>query len=1090
MPQFYRISETVNPMSLIVRILGIAFFLFLSFTAPAYAGYYDYGDTILVVNDASATSTTIANYFITARSFPPANVMHINTPEIETISTTTFTTDIRTPVENFLTNNHIASSTNYIILTKGVPLNVNNLASVDQALSIALGRYSGSIIGGTIGNPYNPQFSFSAPLCPNFSFSSAVCGYYAVTRLDGYTILGIESMIDRSANATTTNVGTFVLDTNSSFGYSPPDPRGGYNFVNGEMVTASNLLTAKGYATTLDLTTTYVTYQNNILGYYSWGSNDGNATTTNSIPHNTYVNGSIGDTAVSSSGRTFNLPATYGQSLMADWLAEGISGVIAYTSEPYTNGISEPNLLFDYYTNGFNFGDSAFHALPEINWKEVVVGDPKMIIVRHQPFDITAPLHNAITSSVTPTFSWRDMVDYYGISKYQLYVDGVLNTDNITGTSTAAAVSLSAGTHTWYIKAIDNNGATATSTSTFTLNVVPGYTSNYTFYVDNVLGSDNNPGSQAAPWATFAKVDSTVQPGNTVVIIKNAGIPYRETLLPVNSGTATGTITFRGVDINNKPEIWGSTDVSGGWSVYSGGNVNTYQKLVAATSTVLSAGPSLSNLTLRTNGTSTTLSAGAWYEASNILYYRLASGEDITTLHIEAGARDYGIKATQYNILNNIIVRYANVYGLYPNGVGMVASGIEAYNNHIGIVVSNTSTLQNSIAANNVASGINSSWMSYAKLYNNLSYGNGLDGINVSLGIPNSEIKNNIVAANSLYPFQLQYFFSPSTGFTTTNNLWDIAGDTLWESTYKGTANQELVDPLLTSTSTSDFTLTQFSPAIDNGTPVSTRTTDILGNPIYGTPDIGPYEYQPPYIMGTDALPQTGALRIYGNGKYRYTTATSSAATTTLTVTPVGGFGTGNYAQWMDIGVTTWHTSGDFAKTWTESSPIATSTVHTVGNLNPTDLYNVAIDGATPYTQVRADNTGTITFTYTGGYSTHTFSITKYDAGGVSYTYGCTNSSAQNFNASATSDDGTCTYAAGGGSVVLASTSTPLVASTTATNIAQPSSSSTPAGVATTTLLATASTHASSPSDAIQQQIILLQERIIVLLKQLILLLV
>lgn len=84
------------------------------------------------------------------------------------------------------------------------------------------------------------------------------------------------------------------------------------------------------------------------------------------------------------------------------------------------------------------------------------------------------------------------------------------------------------------------------------------------------------------------------------------------------------------------------------------------------------------------------------------------------------------------------------------------------------------------------------------------------------------------------------------------------------------------IDPLFADLNTYNFHLQSTSSAIDSGTDVS-LTSDYAGNPIYGTPDIGGYEYQPPYIMGTDLIDTTSSIRIYADGKYRYTTATSSA---------------------------------------------------------------------------------------------------------------------------------------------------------------------------------------------------------------------
>ncbi|HQU07636.1 MAG TPA: TIGR03790 family protein, partial [Candidatus Paceibacterota bacterium] len=322
------VTRTITPY-----FMGLCFFTaaatFAFSATPAHAAptsYYSYNDTILVVNDASATSTTIANYFMQARglastTWATTHVVHVTASTAQNTSITEFTNDIRIPVQNFLISHGLASTTNYIITTKGVPLTFNMTVcggptmSLDQGLALILGKYSNDI--GTAGvisnnycNPtlYNPYFYNS--YANQGPFSSTKYGFYLVTRLTGYTIPDVEHMIDHSGNATTTTQGTFVLDSN-------PTKTGAYAYINNSIINAAAPLQAAGFNVNLDQTTTYLTYQKNVLGYYSWGSNDDYATTTNSIPHNTYVNGAIGDTAVSSSGRTFTWPPIYGQSLIA-----------------------------------------------------------------------------------------------------------------------------------------------------------------------------------------------------------------------------------------------------------------------------------------------------------------------------------------------------------------------------------------------------------------------------------------------------------------------------------------------------------------------------------------------------------------------------------------------------------------------------------------------------------------------------------------------------------------------------------------------------------------------------------------------------
>jgi hypothetical protein len=650
------------------------------------------------------------------------------------------------------------------------------------------------------------------------------------------------------------------------------------------------------------------------------------------------------------------------------------SGTLATTTAPIFTSFS--NTYFVWFTAD-NANDTASTThFSRIDTYNVLGPLSQNEIPFSSTFDVVSPANNAISTTSSPTFSWNAASSYLGISKYQLFIDGVLDKDNITGTSTTPTASLSDGAHTWYVKAFNGGGTATSSVSTPTININSNYAPGYTFYVDNVLGNDNNPGTQSLPWATLAKAGSTAQAGDTVIIIKNAGNPYRARLTPSNAGSSGSPITFRGVGPGSKPEIWGSDDVSGGWSIYNGGNPNTYQKAVTISPNIVYAGPSASNLSSRVWGSSlASLNPGEWTFTSGVLYYRLASGEDISTLHIEAGARGTPISSSKnYIMFKNLVVRYGNTYGMSISGTGSIAEGIEAYDSSdTGIQIGSNATVRYSVAARNGSYGIWGQYGTNLAIYNNLMYGNGSSGLNFdAIGPSNTAtVKNNISAGNTRYSFSSNYYFGAPI-ITAGYNAWDIAGDSHWD-TYKGTNNQELVNSLLVDPVANNFALQQFSPDIDSGTNVG-LTTDILGNPIYGTPDIGPYEYQPPYSITGGGVPIGGSFRVYKDGHYRMTTATSSAATANMSIAPVGGFPSGDYSEWLNVTVNTWNTTGDYTKSWTESSSAATSTVHTIGDLAANGFYKVTVDGA-DYAKFRADSGGQGTFTYSGGYSTHTFSI-------------------------------------------------------------------------------------------------------------------
>ena len=146
---------------------------------------------------------------------------------------------------------------------------------------------------------------------------------------------------------------------------------------------------------------------------------------------------------------------------------------------------------------------------------------------------------------------------------------------------------------------------------------------------------------------------------------------------------------------------------------------------------------------------------------------------------------------------------------------------------------------------------------------------------------------------------QTNTVYYKATGKTT------IAG---FQSACSGdTCTSNLTSNPLTISST-DMNLQPLSPAIDAGTSAAT-STDYAGNPIYGTPDIGAYEYQPPYTFASNNIPTTGSTRLYSDGKYRMVTATSSASTGVFSVKPSSGSYLATTTQYMDITINSWLTT-------------------------------------------------------------------------------------------------------------------------------------------------------------------------------------
>jgi len=340
------------------------------FDVEAFDSYYSYDDVLLIVNDQSQASQLIGDYFSINRGISSNRIVTISTPENETITRQIFEQDIRLPIEAYIKNNQLDSVINYIVTTKGVPLRISSdkvaadHASVDSELSMIAGPFADKI--GAENSILNPYFDFDYP------FSREMFGIFLVTRLTGYNVNDVFTLIDRSAQPE--QYGTYILDVDPT-----KDADVGFIVANTWLRSAADILKKAGQFVLLDETTTFLTQQTHVLGYASWGSNDSNDT-DNAKPKFNWLPGSIAETFVSTSARTFTSPAVYGQSLVADLIAEGVTGAKGYVYEPFLSAMARPYILFDRHAKGYALADTYFSASRRLGWQGVVIGDPKMAI--------------------------------------------------------------------------------------------------------------------------------------------------------------------------------------------------------------------------------------------------------------------------------------------------------------------------------------------------------------------------------------------------------------------------------------------------------------------------------------------------------------------------------------------------------------------------------------------------------------------------------------------------------------------------------------------------------------------------------------
>jgi uncharacterized protein (TIGR03790 family) len=361
-------------MRLLRACLILVVFTRLSAQTPA--------QVLVVINRQSPASREIGEYYSGKRGIPVANRCTLDVAPSELITRHDYETRVEAPIAAFLKSRGLAESILYIVLTSGVPLRIDvtvndnspdsDASSVDSELTLLYRRMHGEKIpfAGPVANPFFRQRDapFRHPLFP----------MYLVTRLDGYSMADMKSVVDKSLIAR--NTGKFVIDLRDK------DDTPGNQWLRN----AATLLPKDRVV--LDTTPTVLAGIKNVIGYASWGSNDRDH--HERYLHMQWLPGAIATEFVSTDGRTFRQPpdswktskwsdkahyyADSPQSLTGDYIHEGVSGASGQVDEPFLTGCPRPDLILPAYFSGRNLAESFYMGIPALSWMNVVIGDPLM----------------------------------------------------------------------------------------------------------------------------------------------------------------------------------------------------------------------------------------------------------------------------------------------------------------------------------------------------------------------------------------------------------------------------------------------------------------------------------------------------------------------------------------------------------------------------------------------------------------------------------------------------------------------------------------------------------------------------------------
>lgn len=348
--------------------------LFLTALAPVLPAT-DASHVMLVVNSRSALSRRIGEFYASWHALPAQQICTLATTDAETIDRPTYERDILTPLSGCLRKSGRVESTFYVVLTQGLPIRVSAQAkgtgaSVDSELTTLYQQLHGALpkLEGAVGNPFyrRRESPFAHPDFP----------LYLVTRLAGYSFEDTRRAVERCRGAK--NQGKVVLDLKAD-----NDEEG-----NSWLRTAGILTDSRRVV--LETSKAVVGPQTNVIAYASWGSNDESRNARKSGM--SWAPGAIATEFVSTNARTFqvppftwtlgkwNNPASYfagsPQSMILDYVWEGVSGIAGNVDEPYLAYTSHPDILIPAYLSGRNLAESFYLSLPVLSWQSIVIGDP------------------------------------------------------------------------------------------------------------------------------------------------------------------------------------------------------------------------------------------------------------------------------------------------------------------------------------------------------------------------------------------------------------------------------------------------------------------------------------------------------------------------------------------------------------------------------------------------------------------------------------------------------------------------------------------------------------------------------------------
>jgi uncharacterized protein (TIGR03790 family) len=405
-------------------VCGITAWLAAALQSTAY-GSLSHPEVLVVYNSNFTDSLNVANHYMSQRNIPnPSNLCGITPPATDVLSLSDYTTYVKTPIQNCLTNLGTTKIL-YIVMTYLTPFGVldgpQGTAAIDSYLADIWNKYASQpfLIVPSATQPYyadsQSQGNYYSPFQSFATYRANARNplIYSVWRLDGPTAAIASALVDQAITAESNGgpSGQACIDETIN---PTTSADASYRSGDWDLYQAAQFLRSAGVTVTEDqLQTEFGTAPSPLTCpdtalYSGWYSlyNYNNAFT--------WQTGSIGwhlDSESALSPRT-------GPSWVPNALAAGVAVTSGSVSEPYLQGLVRPGGTFRNLLEGASAGDAFLRNTRWLKWEIMYVGDPL-----YKPF-----------GAGLPPFSPLQPVNSFLISPQEI----------IGGTTSAGTITLSA----------------------------------------------------------------------------------------------------------------------------------------------------------------------------------------------------------------------------------------------------------------------------------------------------------------------------------------------------------------------------------------------------------------------------------------------------------------------------------------------------------------------------------------------------------------------------------------------------------------------------------------------------------------------